>query len=79
MRPSGIVLIRGVIISSGTLFIISVSIMPGATALTRIPAGANSRARDFVIPFTANLLAGYPTPDDSRLNAKERRFIKYLI
>ena len=46
----------------GTARIISVSVMPGATALTRMPLGPNSRAKDTVIPFTANLDAGYANP-----------------
>ena len=48
--------------SFGTAFIISVSVMPGATALTRIPMGPSSRARETVSPFTANLDAGYAKP-----------------
>ena len=47
---------------SGSAATISVRVTPGATALTRIPAGPSSRARLFVRPLTANLLAGYPTP-----------------
>ena len=44
--------------SLGTAFIMSVSVMPGATALTRMPLGPSSRARDTVRPLTANLEAG---------------------
>src|ERR1700732_434042 len=36
---------------------IAVSVGPGATALTRTPKGAPSRAADFVSPSTACLLA----------------------
>ena len=39
--------------------IIRVLITPGHTALTRMPAGANSIDADFVIPMTACLLAPY--------------------
>jgi hypothetical protein len=35
---------------------VSVSVGPGATALTRIPALATSRATDLVMPSTACLL-----------------------
>ena len=38
--------------SFGTAFIMSVSVMPGATAFTRMPFGPSSLARDFVKPFT---------------------------
>ena len=41
-----------------TAFIISVSVIPGATALTRIPLGPSSLAKETVKPFTANLDAG---------------------
>ena len=50
--------LRGSMTSLGTAFIMSVSVMPGATALTRIPLGPSSRARDMVSPLTANLDAG---------------------
>ena len=40
----------------------SVCVMPGATAFTRIPFGPSSRAKDTVSPFTANLDAGYAKP-----------------
>ena len=48
------VVIIGSITSFGTAFIISVSVIPGATALTRIPLGPSSLAKDTVKPFTAN-------------------------
>ena len=44
--------------SSGSAATMSVRVTPGATALTRMPAGPSSRARLFVRPLTANLLAG---------------------
>ena len=58
MRPSGIVLTIGASWASGKLAIMSVLVTPGATALTRMLLGASSRARDFVMPLTANLLVG---------------------
>jgi len=61
-RRSGIRAIMGSMTSFGTAFIISVSVMPGATALTRIPMGPSSRASETVSPFTANLDAGYAKP-----------------
>ena len=61
--PRGIDFISGSIICFGRFFTISVSVIPGATALTLIPNGASSRESETVIPFTANLLAGYITPD----------------
>ena len=63
MRPRGIVLMSGAITDSGSALTISVSVIPGATAFTRIPFGASSRERDCVRPFTAYLLAGYITPE----------------
>ena len=46
----------------GTAFIMSVSVMPGATAFTRMPLGPSSRASEIVMPLTANLDAGYAKP-----------------
>jgi hypothetical protein len=43
-RRNGILSIIGSITSFGTAFIISVSVIPGATALTRIPLGPSSLA-----------------------------------
>ncbi len=45
-------------VSLGKFATMSVLVMPGATALTLIPNGASSRDNDFVMPLTANLLAG---------------------
>ena len=59
----GILAISGSITDFGTSFIISVSVIPGATAFTLIPFGPNSLARDIVRPFTANFDAGYAKPD----------------
>ena len=53
---------RGSIRFFGTDFIISVSVMPGATALTLIPFGPSSLAREIVKPFTANFDVGYAIP-----------------
>ena len=39
----------------------SVSMQPGATALTRIPEGASSSARERVIPTIAVLVQAYAT------------------
>ena len=50
------------IIASGSAATISVFVTPGATALTRMLSFASSLAREMVIPLTANLLVGYPTP-----------------
>ena len=61
-RRRGICRTSGSITSFGTAFIISVSVIPGATALTRIPLGPSSRARDTVSPLTANLEVGYARP-----------------
>ena len=41
----------------------SVFVTPGATAFTRMLSGPSSLANDFVIPFTADFEAGYPTPE----------------
>ena len=60
--PSGIVFSSGSITSFGRFATMSVSIIPGATAFTLIFFGASSLARDFVNPFTANLLVGYIEP-----------------
>ncbi len=40
----------------------TVSVIPGATAFTRIPFGPSSLARELVMPLTANLDAGYANP-----------------
>ena len=56
--PAGILLISGCIIWSGNLATMSVRMIPGATALTRILSLASSLARDFVSPFTAYFDAG---------------------
>ena len=61
-RRRGIRAIMGSMTSLGTAFIMSVSVMPGATALTRMPLGPSSRARETVRPLTANLEAGYAKP-----------------
>ena len=56
------ILINGSIISFGKSLTMSVLVIPGATAFTLMLYAPNSLARDLVIPFTANLLVGYPTP-----------------
>lgn len=61
--PRGIVAISGLITASGSAATISVLVIPGATAFTRILSQPSSLARDFVNPFTANFDAGYPHPD----------------
>ena len=60
--PRGIVFDIFSTISCGRFATMSVAVTPGATALTRILYFPNSLASDFVIPLTAYLLAGYPTP-----------------
>ncbi len=66
VRPSGIVALRARLISSGavcrnsatfsrTCSCIGVSMMPGTTALTRTPRGANAWANDRVMLSTAAL------------------------
>lgn len=54
----GMRLMSGSIISFGSAATISVRVMPGATAFTRIWKGPSSRARDQVRPLTAYLLDG---------------------
>ena len=61
-RRRGMFAVNGSRTSLGTAFIMSVCVMPGATAFTRIPFGPSSRAKDTVSPFTANLDAGYAKP-----------------
>ena len=63
MRPRGMVAISGWIIFSGSAATMSVLVMPGATAFTRMPLGASSRERHCVRPLTAYLDVGYPQPD----------------
>ena len=46
------------IIFGSSAFTISVAMIPGATAFTRIPSFPSSLANDLVIPLTANLLVG---------------------
>src|SRR5450756_2313859 len=58
-RPIGIWLRRTARCSSPTERIISVSIIPGAIALTRIPLGASSFAAVFVIAMIAPFVAEY--------------------
>src|ERR1051325_1064049 len=58
------------------LFVISVAIVPGATALTLIPWGASSAAIETVIWRTAPLLASYTTSgfDDETKADVEAKF-----
>lgn len=58
IRPNGMDSIRGLIMDSGSASTISVWVMPGATAFTRISCFANSRANDSVRPLMANLDVG---------------------
>ena len=56
-RKNGMLSLTFSLAESGIAAVISVSIIPGATAFTVICLEASSLARDFVIPITPALLA----------------------
>ena len=53
--PTGWASLIGAMYSSGSSTTASVAIVPGATALTRMPLAAHSTARCLVIPEATNL------------------------
>ena len=58
MRPSGMLAMSGWMRDSGSASTMSVWMTPGATAFTRMPSFASSRASESVSPLTANFDVG---------------------